>query len=204
MMTVKTDITRFNVAMKNLAAHVGMSTGKFLRVEGKMLSQELAKAFTPKLRKSEKGIVMDRRQAFRIGKNGLAQIPVARLQRVINRQRATGKRPTVRAAIAQPAQRKAIANLGTLAAGFLGKGNKLGATAKGFVKARLSKCFGDVTIRMGILSRSIRLRNWSPWLANMRNAERQTRMVIRKRTSAMRTTLNRLAKGLPTYWKGQR
>jgi hypothetical protein len=202
MITFSKDTRNFSKALQNLAKGVNVSTSKFVKNEARLMSEELAKQFTPKLTKSQKGIETERKMAFRIGKVGLGQIPWSRLQRIINRQRATGQKPTVQASVAMPALRKSIAALGTLAAGFIGRGNKLGVSkVKGFVMGRIAQARGDVTIHMGLLSKWVRIRNFSPWLQNMRGAEFLTRKAIKKRTGAIRTQARLIAKGVKQYWK---
>jgi hypothetical protein len=124
------------------------------------------------------------------------------LQQVILRRKPSDRKPLVQAAIAKPAERKAIRALGTLAAGWIGRGNKLGAKAKGFVLSHVTDAHGDVTFINGLLTKRLRIRNFTPWLGNLRGRVWLVKKAIGVRTSAMRGTAKRLAAGLPTYWKG--
>jgi hypothetical protein len=202
MITFKANTEKFSKALKGLASHVNVSTATFLKVEGRLLQQELVKRFQPKMPKSERGIEFDRRDAFRIGKLGSSAIPWARLQQVILRKKPHDRKPLVQAAIAKPAERKAIKALGTLAAGFVGRGNKLGAKVKGFILRHVGDAHGDVTFINGLLTKRLRIRNFTPWLGNLRGRVWLVKKALSVRTSSMRTTAKRLAAGLPTYWKG--
>ena len=200
--TIKTDISRFNRAMKGLANEVNVSTGKFIKTEGKALSGKLTESFTPKKRKSEKGMAIDRRVAFRTRvRSGGSTIPWKRLEQVINRRRPSGAKPTVQVAVAKASLARGIKRLGTLAAGFIGRGNKLGVKAKGYVMHNVGHAYGDVTIKMGLIFKSVRLRNWTPWLRNMKGAEFVVARAIRSRTSAMRKNTQLITKGVKKYWK---
>lgn len=199
--TIKIDQTRFNKALRGLADVAGVSTAKFVKNEGRLLALELARSFTPKQRKSEKGIAIDRKMAFKVAGDGAATIPWDRLQQVINRRRPQGRRPKVRGSVAIPNMRLAFQRIGTLAAGFLGRGNKLGVSGvRSSVTRNLANAHGDVTMRFGLISKSVRLRNWTPWLRNMRGVPFLVQRTIRKRTSSMRTNARLITQGVKTYW----
>jgi hypothetical protein len=202
MITFKANTDKFSRALKGLSAHVNVSTATFLKTEGRMLQQELVKRFQPKMPKAQKGVIKDRQMAFGVKPRGLTNIPWLRLQRIINREKASGRKPIVQASVANPAAQKAVKALGTLAAGWIGRGNKLGAKAKGFVLSHVTDAHGDVTFINGLLTKRLRIRNFTPWLGNLRNRAWLVKKAISVRTSAMRNTAKRLAAGLPTYWKG--
>lgn len=199
--TINTD--KFSRAMRGLRDVSGKSTRVFVRNEARLMAEELAKQFTPKLDKSKKGIAIDRRLAFRVGPVGATSLPWKRLQAIINRQRPGGQKPLVQAAVAMPLQRKAILRIGTLAAGFIGRGNVLAANAKSFVMGHVPKCYGDVTQLFSLTGTRIRLRNWTPWLQDMRGAAFLVQRAVNKRAGAMRANSKRIAAGLRTYMAGR-
>ena len=67
----------------------------------------------------------------------------------------------------------------------------------------VSRCYGDVTMSMGLLTKWIRIRNLTPWIKNMRGAEFLTGKVIRKRASSMRNNARLIAKGVKKYWESK-
>lgn len=206
MITFKSDISKFSKAMQGLAKHVNVSTATFIKNEARLMSEELTKTFSPKQKKSEKGIEIDRRVAFRASKfGGERTVPWRRLQQVINRRRPTGRKPVVAAVVAKASEKQAKAGLGMMAAGFIGRGNRLQARiTKGFVGRHISRCYGDVTISFGLLSKWVRIRNFTPWLKNMRGAEFLTGKVIRKRASSMRSQMRLIQRGVKQYWEGKK
>jgi len=200
--TINTD--KFSRSMRELRSHAGVSTRVFVRNEARLMAEELAKQFTPKLEKSKNAIALDRRLAFRVSAVGATSLPWKRLQAIINRQHPGGTKPLVQAAIAMPLQRKAIARIGTLAAGFIGRGNVLSAKAKSFVMGHVPKCYGDVTQLFSLTGTRIRLRNWTPWLQDMRGAAFLVQRAVNKRAGAMRSNAKRIKDGVRTYMNGKR
>jgi hypothetical protein len=187
--------------MVALQKHINVSTSTFVKNEARLMSEELAKSFTPKYEKSKRGIGIDRRIAYSVSRFGGTTIPWNRLQQAINRRRPSGPKPSVKPSVAMPSIRKGIASLGKFAAGFLGRGNKLGAKANGFVLAQTNKCYGDVTISMGIVSKWVRVRNFTPYLKNMQGAEYLVKRTIGKRASSMKTKARMIQRGVAEYWK---
>lgn len=188
--------------MQGLAQHVNVSTATFVKNESRLLVEELAKRFSPRMPKSQRGIAYDRRSAFRIGRVGLNQIPWSRLQRVIQREHPRDRKPIVIAAVAKPSERRAIKALGTLAAGFIGRDNRLGAKAKPFVIAHVSQSHGDVHIHNGPLTKWVRLTNFTPWLGNIRGRVWLVKKSINSRTAAMRMNMKLMQSGVKKYWTG--
>jgi hypothetical protein len=200
MIKFHANLDKFNRSLIDLAKHANVSTSKFLRNEARLLSEDLAKRFSPKMPKAQESVKIDRKMAFRIGRLGLSQIPFARLQRIINRQKPSGRKPTVQASVAQPSQRKAILALGTLAAGFLGRGNRLSARARAFVMKHAGESYGDVTIRDIGIFKWIRIRNFTPWLAGVKGRKFLVNKSLQVRASAMRNNARKIAEGVKRYW----
>ena len=202
MITFSSNTSRFNKVMRSLADHVNVSTGKFVKNESRLMSQELAKRFTPKQKKAEKGIEVERRIAYRIGRTGKSQIPWQRLRNVIRgRQRTTKGKVTVAAAVAVASQKKAIQRLGTMAAGFIGRGNNLEVSGiKPFVMRNVQRCYGMVKMQMGLLTKRVIIINKTPWMGDMKGLNGQVKKAINTRTSSMRTNLRLIAQGVKQYW----
>ena len=204
MITFKANIDKLNRAMRELAKHANVSTSQFVRNEARLLAEDLAKRFSPKMPKSKKGVEIDRRIAYRIGKGGLRTLPWQRIQQAMWRQKPGGRKPLVNAAVAMPSQRAAIKALGTLAAGFIGRGNKLGAKARAFVIKRLSDSHGDITIHNGPLTKWVRIRNYTPWLGGIRGRVRLVKKALNTRASAMRSNARKIAQGVRRYWEAKK
>jgi len=202
MITLRANLDKFNRAMRDLSKQVNVNTATFVKNEARLLAEELAKKFQPKMPKSKEGIKIDRRIAMKVAKTGTRTIPWDRIQRAMWMRRTIGgKKPIVQAAVAYPSQRKAIQRLGTLAAGFLGKGNKLGAKARAFVTAHIGESYGTVEIFNNPFRKMVRLKNFTPWLAGIRGRKTLVIMAIGRRASAMRSNAKRLAQGVGEYWR---
>ena len=204
MITFKANIDKLNRSMRELAKHANVSTSQFVRNEARLLAEDLAKRFSPKMPKSIEGVKIDRRVAYKVGKLGMRSLPWQRIQQAMWRQNPSGNKPRVTAAVAMPSQRKAIKALGTLAAGFLGRGNKLGAKARAFVTSHLSESHGDVTIHDGPLTKWVRIRNFTPWLGGVRGRVYLVKKSINARASAMRSNARKIAQGVRRYWEAKR
>jgi len=202
MIAFRANLDKFNRAMRDLSKHVNVNTATFVKNEARLLVEELAKKFQPKMPKSKEGIAIDRRIAMKVKRTGTRTIPWDRIQRAMwMRRKISGKRPVVQAAVAYPSQRKAIKRLGTLAAGFLGKGNKLGAKARAFVTAHIGESYGTVEIFNNPFRKMVRLKNFTPWLSGIRGRSWLVNKAIGKRASAMRSNARRLARGVGEYWR---
>jgi hypothetical protein len=204
VITFRANTDKFNSSLRDLAKHVNVSTAKFIKNEARLLSEELAKRFSPKMPKAKKGVEIDRRVAYKVKGKGLSQIPWARVQRAMYREKPSGRKPIVSAAVAMPSQRKAIKALGTLAAGFIARGNKLGAKAKGFVMQHINESHGDVTIHNGPLTKWVRLRNYTPWLGGINGRVRLVKNALNTRAYAMRSNARKIVEGTKKYWDTKR
>ena len=106
------EMGRFLKRLDELSKVSNTNSRKFLIQESRLLARELAKSFSPKKRKSEKGIGIDRRVAFRTRvRSGGQQIPWRRLRTVIQRQRPGGAKPTVTAIAASGVDRISVGAL---------------------------------------------------------------------------------------------
>lgn len=203
MNTFSTNITKFTTAMRDLQKHAGVSTRTLVKNEARLLSEELAKRFSPRMPKAERGVKLDRKAAYITRKSGTASIPYARLDRIIKRMRPGGRLPVVAASVAFPAERRAIKALGTLAAGFIGTGNKLRAKAKTFVSRHIGESHGSVMVREGLLNTSVTITNRTPWLGTVRGREWLVRRAISYRTAAMKRNARLVALGVVRYMRGK-
>ena len=196
------EMDKFLKRLDELSKVANARSRDFLRNEGRLLARELAKSFSPKKRKSEKGIGIDRRVAFRTRvHSGGQQLPWRRLRTIIQRQRPGGAKPIVAAVIAKASEKKAIQRLGTLAAGFIGQGNRLkvGGVAA-FVRHNIASCYGKVTLRFGLLANSVRIHNWTPWLRDMKGREFLVKRSLGRRAGAMRKQAELIKAGVRDYW----
>lgn len=203
MISFRANTDKFNRSMRELAKHVNVSTSVFIKNEARLMAEELTKRFSPKMPKSKIGVEIDRRVAYKVKRKGLNQIPWARLQRAIHREKPSDRKPIIAAATAMPSQRKAIKALGTLAAGFMGRGNKLGAKARSFVTQHLPDAHGEVIIHNGPLTKWVRLKNFTPWLGEINGRVFLVKKAITTRTSAMRSNARKISEGVRTYMRGK-
>lgn len=201
LFTFKVQTDRFNQRLQALAKVAQVRRSDFLRNEARLLAEELAKQFTPKQRKAERGIEIERRMAYRTRRMASnVNIPWRRVQAIMRGQRPSGSRPVVRAVAAQVSLQKAKDRLGILAAGFIGRNNRLHATAKPHVMRHVGRCYGRVELHLGGWLRNfIRITNFTPWIGGMRGTRFLVSRALKKRTSAMRTQARLIEQGIKQY-----